>query len=95
MAISAAKIQISINKELLKKVDDYAESLFISRSGLISQALTQLLQADSMINAIVTTSIALTRIADTGQISDDDMRKLKDFEKFVQMVTKGNVTNSY
>lgn len=46
------KINISIDKDLLDKIDKTAESLCISRSGYIAYSCTQNMKADELIQSI-------------------------------------------
>ena len=46
------KLQISLNDDLLARVDKYADDNYLSRSGLISQALVQYLNQNEYIMAV-------------------------------------------
>jgi len=82
-----AKVQISIDDDLLTKVDKLADSMYMSRSGFISYATSQVINSNAVMLAITEVSLALKKIADTGSISEDDKQQLDDFERIVKMIT--------
>lgn len=84
-----AKINISIDDELLERADKYTESLYTSRSGLISMALASFMNSQECILAIKDMSLAMRKIADTGMVDDETMQQLKDFEKMSQLLIQG------
>lgn len=84
-----AKIQISINDDLLRRVDEYADHTYNSRSGTITLALSQLLSSDEVIRALSSMSLAMQKIADTGNVDDETLKQLEDFERLSKMLVSG------
>lgn len=84
-----AKIQISINDDLLKRVDEYADQTFNTRSGTISLALNQLLISSDVVRSINTMSLAMQKIADSGEIDAESRKELEDFERLSKMLVNG------
>lgn len=84
-----AKINISIDDELLERADKYTVSLYTSRSGLISMALASFMNSQECILAIKDMSLAMRKIADTGIVDDETLQQLKDFEKMSQLLIQG------
>jgi len=82
-----AKLQVSIDDELLAKIDKYSETMYMSRSGFVSYACAQVINSSEAMIAIKDVSLALRKIADSGSISDDDKQQLEDFERIVKLVT--------
>lgn len=82
-----AKVQISIDDDLLSKIDKIADSMYMSRSGFVSYSCAQVINSNAAMIAITEVSLALKKIADTGQISEEDKLKLDDFERIVKLVT--------
>jgi len=82
-----AKLQVSIDDELLKKIDKYSETMYMSRSGFISYAAAQVINSNAVMVAITDISLAMKKIADTGVISDDERQQLEDFERVIKMIT--------
>lgn len=83
-----AKINISINDELLERVDITADDNFISRSGLISLALVQYLNQADMVKAISNISKCFSVIAETNEIDEETLKTLKDYERLSKLLTK-------
>lgn len=75
------KINISINDELLYRADKYGENNYISRSGLISLSLSQYLASQEVYQLLRSMSVAMNKIADKGEIDEETMQELKDFER--------------
>lgn len=82
------KANITIDDELMKRADEYADENYMSRSGLISLALNQYLQAQGVYKHIQELAFATRKIADTGVMDEESTQQLKDFETFVGMLTK-------
>lgn len=82
-----AKVQISIDDELLTRVDKLAEKMYMSRSGFISNACAQVINSNAVMVAITDISLAMKKIADTGVISDEERQQLEDFERVIKMIT--------
>lgn len=80
------KVQISMNDELLAKVDAIADQLYTTRSGYITIAVSQLLMAYEAMDAVKTMSVAIKKIADTGNIDDETRHQIEDFERLAKMI---------
>lgn len=81
-----AKIQISINDDLLKRVDEYACHTYNTRSGTITYALSQLLNSDELVRAVSAMSLAMQKIADTGNVDEETQKTLEDYERLAKMI---------
>lgn len=75
------KVQITLDGELMKRVDTYAAENYLSRSGLLSIAVTQYLNTKEMIGAITRMGIAMEKIADKGEIDEQTQQELEDFQR--------------
>lgn len=80
------KLQISLNDELLERVDKYADDNYLSRSGLISQALVQFLNQHQYVSAVTDLSVSVRKIADTGKVDAETLEQIKDFERLVAVL---------
>jgi len=85
------KINITIDEELLGRIDSFADKSYMSRSGLISQACTQYLVGVEVQYAIKDMALAIRKIADTGKLDDETRIKLEDFERISKMLTGGEI----
>jgi metal-responsive CopG/Arc/MetJ family transcriptional regulator len=81
------KVGITLDDELLKRIDNYADANYMSRSGLLSLAATQYLNAADVQTAIKDISLAMRKIADSGKIDHDTMEQLEDFERLAKFLT--------
>lgn len=80
------KVQISVNDDLLKRIDNYAEENYMSRSGLISMSCKQFLDSNDVIRCIKNLDIALQKIASKGEIDSETQDKLDDFARIAKLV---------
>lgn len=93
-----AKINISINDDLLKRLDDFADENYTSRSGLITTALTEYLNNREVLMLVKNVSIAVGKIAETGNVDKDTMKMLEDFDRatkiFVRQIKKHSLPSA-
>lgn len=82
------KVQISLDDDLMERIDACAERSYMSRSGLISLACTQFLQQSDMIDAVKRISFACQKAADTGIVDDETKKQLDDFQRLVGFISK-------
>lgn len=80
------KVQISVDDELMAKVDRAADAMYTSRSGYFAMAASQLLMAYEAMDAVKTMSLAIKKIADTGTIDDVTRHQIEDFERITKMI---------
>lgn len=81
-----AKINITINDSLLARIDAYADENYTTRSGLISLATAEYLNARETMGLVKNLSLAVGKIAETGNIDDETMEAIKDFERFAKII---------
>jgi len=81
------KINITMNDELVKRIEAYAEENYTSKSGTISIAVNQYLNAQELGRNIKVMAIAMRKIADEGQLDQETINQLQDFERFVKVLT--------
>lgn len=81
------KVQISLDDALMSRIDTYADSNYMSRSGLISLACTQFLNSADMIRAVCEMSLAMQKIADKGEVDAETQKQLDDFQRLSSMLT--------
>lgn len=80
------KVQISIDENLLDRIDSYADQSYMSRSGFITLACSQYLNQAEVVYAIKDLSLAMQKIAKDKQVDKDTLEKLEDFERLSRML---------
>jgi len=80
------KVNVTLDEELVRRVDEYAEDNYLNRSSLVSLATTQFLNAADVTKAIRDMAFAMRTIADKGEVDDETRRQLEDFERLSRML---------
>lgn len=80
------KINISIDERLLKKMDNYIKDNYMSRSGFISLAVNQYLTQAEALECLKNISLAMKRIAETGEVDESALKQLEEFEIFSKVM---------
>lgn len=80
------KIGITLDDKLARRVDDYADANYMSRSGLITLAVTQYLNAAEVSAAIQDLALSVRKIADKGVVDDATLDELRDFERVAKLL---------
>lgn len=80
------KVQITLDDTLMKRVDAYADENYMSRSGLLSLAVTQYLNAAEVTKVIKEMAVCMRKIADNGTVDHETMEQLEDFERLSKML---------
>lgn len=79
------KANITLDDKLMERVDAYADNNYMSRSGLISVALTDYLNAKEMITSISDIAVTMKKIADKGTVDHETMEQLEDLERLANL----------
>lgn len=80
------KVTVTMDDKLMQRVDAYADENYMSRSGLLSLATTQFLNAAEVTKAVTDMALCMRKIADTGKIDHETQEQLEDFERLAQML---------
>lgn len=75
------KVNVTLDDNLMQRIDTFADENYMSRSGFISHACTQYLNQAEVTAAIKSLSLAMRKIADNGAIDDEARSQLEDFER--------------
>lgn len=81
------KVNVTLDEELLKRIDDYADENFMNRSGLLSLASTQFLSQAEATRAIKEIAACFRKIADTGVVDDETQQQLEGFSALAKMLS--------
>ena len=81
------KVTISLKEELLSRIVCFAGDMNMSKSGVISLACTQFLNANEGIRVIKEMSDVLQKIADKGELDEESMRQIEDFGRVARLMS--------
>lgn len=82
------KVNVSLDDDLLTRIDNYADKNYMSRSAFISLACVQYLSQVEVLMLIKDMSLAMRKIADTGTCDQEILKQLEDFQRFSEMFIK-------
>lgn len=80
------KVQISIDDDLMRQVDDFADENYMNRSWLFSIAVTQYINQNAAFKAIQDMALSMRKIADTGKVDAETIEQLEDLERFAKFL---------
>lgn len=80
------KVQVSLDDELVHRIDAYADENYMTRSGLISFACVQYLNQQEVFSLVKQMSVTMQKIADTGNVDAETRRELDDYERLCRMI---------
>lgn len=83
------KLGISLDDELLKRADAFADKNYMSRSGLISLALSSYLNSAELVGYLRDLSLCVRKIADTGNVDHETVEQLEDLERVAKLLSGG------
>lgn len=82
------RVSISMDDELVKRIDEVADVMYTSRSGFVAMACTQLLNAQEMLLAVKDMAVTMRKIADKGEIDADTQAELDSYLKLCESFTR-------
>lgn len=80
------KLQISLDDELVSRIDNCADKNYMSRSGFIAQACVQLLNQTELVSSINRISYACQKVAETNHLDDEAKQQFKEFELLAKIM---------
>lgn len=82
------KINISINDDLVKRIDDYSKSNFLTRSGFISMCANDYLNQKEFFKCVSDLTVIMQKVSETNILSDEDVAKLKQIESVFNIISQ-------
>lgn len=79
------KVNFSIDDDLMRRVDAYADENYMSRSGFVTLACTQYLNQMEAFKAIKEMSFLMRKIADSGKVTPEIIEQLEDMERLAKL----------
>lgn len=73
------KMTISMDDELAKKLEVYAEKNYTNKSAVISQGVRQIIMQDTLIQMFSDVGFAVKRVAENNTLDDESKKKLDEF----------------
>lgn len=87
------RVTMTLNDELLKRLDTYAKANYMNRSSVVSFACNQFLMANELQSLMVDVKRAMQKIADCGTVSEEQMKEFEKFEMLCDIITKQGETD--
>ena len=75
--MAKVKVNITMDDDLMRRIDEYADEAYTSRSGLITLACSQFLASAEVTKAIKSMALAMRKIADSGEIDDQSRKEMQ------------------
>lgn len=85
------KIQISVDSDLLKRANEFADSNYTTRSGLFCLALRQYLDSQEAIQAIKRISVVMQVISEKGEIDDEAKKELDRIDTIIKLISSSKL----
>lgn len=82
------KINVSLNDDLVKRMDVYAGENYMTRSALMSFAVVQFLNQHEAILALKNVAVSIKKIADTNTVDEETLEQIRDFERLAALFQK-------
>ena len=80
------KMTVTINDDLMKRVDEYVEENYMSRSGFLAMAANQFLNQYELIKTLRQVSDAVYNMAQDKELDDEAKQLLSDFESACRLM---------
>lgn len=81
-----AKVNITMQDELLAWVDDFADANFTSRSGAITMMVNQFKVSHEMAETMKQVTSSLQKIANGADLTDEERLQLLGFEQLAKVL---------
>lgn len=85
--MAKVKVNITIDEELLARIERMADDFYTSRSGLITIGMSEFVLKADVSRVLLDINLALRKLADSGVVDETLQKKLADFEVFAKMIT--------
>lgn len=82
------KVNVTIDDNLLKRLDEFAAAHYMTRSGLISYAVNQYLNKEQLLDNVRELNELIRKISKEGIISEAERDELLDYVRSASWVLK-------
>lgn len=80
------KVTISINDELMERIDNYADDNFMSRSGFITFACNEYLKQQEVFKLVRQMSYTMNLIAEKGEVDAEVLAQLEQYNQVMNLI---------
>lgn len=84
------KLQITMDSDLLRDVDEYCDSHYMNRSWMISQACLAVVNQQKVIDSIVLLSQSIKKCADNGYVDEATRIEMQNFETMANLFSRSS-----
>ena len=77
--MAKTKVNVTMDEDLLKRVDDYADEHYTTRSGVVSLAVDQLVSTDELKSCIKRVTVAMESMAKGKELTAEERGDLETF----------------
>lgn len=84
--MAKVKLNITIDEELMRRVDEYCDENFLNRSALFSVAVSGHLNSYEAAKAVKDMALTMRKIADRGEVDPELLKELEQFEKLAGLL---------
>lgn len=84
------KITMNVNDDLLERVDRYAKLNYMNRTSVFCYAVSQFLMAQELPSLMTNMNNAMVKIAESGEITEEQQKALDAFQVFVDAFNQGS-----
>lgn len=85
-----AKLNITINDDLLARAEKFAENQYMTKSGLVAVALREYLNAQELMPVLNSMKLAFDKIADSGELDEQTEKELDDMTRTVELLVSAS-----
>jgi len=79
------RVNMTLNDELLSRIDTYAKLNYMNRSSVVSFACNQYLLQMEMQSLLVDMKRAMQKIAETGTVTEEQLKQLEKVDMICEM----------
>ena len=83
-----AKVQISINDDLLERIDQYCKQNFIARGFFISLIASKHLQTEQLMQTLAALQAAMEAISTGRELTPEQEQELEEYKRIVSGLGK-------
>lgn len=82
------KVQITLDEELLKDVDDYCDKNYMNRSWFISSCCNRAINEQKLIDSISNLSLSIRKCAEQGSLDEATIKDMETYESLAKLFIK-------